>query len=52
MFVIVFGKMVRKLIHLREKLPAAEPMKESIKPSYLEFIEPIKIKLDNIEYTE
>lgn len=37
---------------LRQKLPAAEPMKASIKPAYLEFIEPTKIKLDNITYTE
>jgi len=37
---------------LKQKLPAAEPMKEDIKPTYFEFIEPIKSELDAITYPE
>jgi murein DD-endopeptidase MepM/ murein hydrolase activator NlpD len=37
---------------LRQKLPAAEPMKSNIKPIYFEFIEPLKIDLDEITYPE
>lgn len=35
---------------LKQKLPAAEPMKENIKPTFFNFIEPIKRDLDNIKY--
>lgn len=35
---------------LKQKLPAAEPMKETIKPNYFEFIAPIKSKLDAVGY--
>ena len=35
---------------LKQKLPAAEPMKEAIKPAYFNFIKPIKEQLDAIEY--
>lgn len=35
---------------LKQKLPSAEPMKETIKPNYFEFIVPIKSKLDAVGY--
>jgi len=35
---------------LKQKLPAAEPMKETVKPNYFEFIVPFKDKLDAITY--
>ena len=36
---------------LKQKLPAAEPMKEKIKPVYFNFIESIKQQLDAIEFS-
>jgi len=36
---------------LKQKLPAAEPMKEAIKPNYFNFIKPIKEQLDAINYS-
>lgn len=45
-----FWKNGRQVDPLREKLPAAEPMKEEIKPNYLKFIEPLKSTLDSITY--
>jgi len=36
---------------LNQKLPAAEPMKEDVKPVYFNFIESIKQQLDAIEYS-
>lgn len=36
----------------KQDLPSAEPMREELKPSYFEFIEPLKAKLDQIEYKE
>ncbi|MEX1383278.1 peptidoglycan DD-metalloendopeptidase family protein, partial [Lutibacter sp.] len=36
---------------LKQKLPAAEPMKEAVKPTYFNFIKPIKEQLDVIEYS-
>ena len=35
---------------LKQKLPAAKPMKATVKPSYFKFITPFKSKLDSIEY--
>jgi len=35
---------------LKQKLPAAEPMKEAVKPTYFEFIAAIKSELDAINY--
>tara|TARA_R110001583_G_scaffold16631_3_gene68174 strand:- start:3912 stop:5180 length:1269 start_codon:yes stop_codon:yes gene_type:complete len=35
---------------LKQKLPSAEPMKEKIKPSYLNFIKSLKYELDSVEY--
>jgi murein DD-endopeptidase MepM/ murein hydrolase activator NlpD len=37
---------------LKEKLPASEPMKDNIKPTYLNYISPIKKQLDAIEYPQ
>ena len=34
----------------RQKLPEAEPISENLKVKYLEFIQPIKIQLDNIQF--
>jgi len=46
-----FWKNGRQVDPLRQKLPAAEPMKNEIKPHYFEFIAPLKNKLDSIKYT-
>ncbi len=45
-----FWKNNKQVDPLRQKLPAAEPMKETIKPNYLEFIKPLKATLDSIQY--
>ena len=45
-----FWKNGRQVDPLKQKLPAAEPMKETIKPSYFDFIKPIKSELDQIVY--
>lgn len=37
---------------LKQKLPAAEPMKKTIKPKFLEFIAPIKQELDAMEFSK
>jgi len=34
----------------KQDLPDAEPMKESLKPSYFEYIKPLKIKIDEVDY--
>jgi len=47
-----FWKNGRQVDPLKQKLPAAKPMKESIKSAYFKFIEPLKIKLDEIGYSE
>ena len=36
----------------RQKLPEAKPISEELKESYLKFIIPIKIQIDNIEFLE
>lgn len=41
-----FWKNGRQVDPLREKLPAAKPMKKSIQPKYLEYIQPLKYELD------
>ncbi|HKJ06659.1 MAG TPA: peptidoglycan DD-metalloendopeptidase family protein [Flavobacteriaceae bacterium] len=43
-----FWKNGRQVDPLRQKLPAAEPMKKDLVPAYLEFIKPLKAKLDAI----
>ena len=42
-----FWKNGKQVDPLREKLPSAEPLKESIKPQYFEFIRSLKYQLDN-----
>ena len=36
---------------LKQKLPAAEPMKEAVKPAYFNFIKSLKDELDAIEFS-
>lgn len=45
-----FWKNGKQVDPLRQKLPAAKPMKDNIKPKYFEFIKPIKEQLDAISY--
>jgi murein DD-endopeptidase MepM/ murein hydrolase activator NlpD len=45
-----FWKNGRQVDPLKQKLPAAKPMKKEIKPSYFKFIEPLKQQLDSIKY--
>jgi murein DD-endopeptidase MepM/ murein hydrolase activator NlpD len=40
----------RQVNPYKQDLPAAEPMKEEVKPTYFEFIKPLKSKLDDIDY--
>jgi murein DD-endopeptidase MepM/ murein hydrolase activator NlpD len=47
-----FWKNGKQVDPLKQKLPAAKPMKKDILPTYFEFIEPLKIKLDAIPYTD
>jgi len=37
---------------LREKLPAAEPIADSLKTKFLDYIAPTKVQLDCIEFTD
>lgn len=46
-----FWKNGRQVDPLREELPAAEPLAEPLRPKYYEYIDPIKIQLDCILYT-
>ncbi len=45
-----FWKNGRQVDPLKQKLPAAKPMKKNIKPAYFKFIEPLKAQLDSINY--
>lgn len=45
-----FWKNGRQVDPLREKLPAAEPMKENVKPSYFEYIKDLKAEIDAVQY--
>ncbi|WP_222982114.1 peptidoglycan DD-metalloendopeptidase family protein [Flagellimonas meishanensis] len=47
-----FWKNGRQVDPLREKLPSAEPIVDSLRTQYVEYIEPLKEQLDCIEYTE
>lgn len=47
-----FWKNGRQVDPLREKLPAAKPIKEELKAEYLLYIQPLKEQLDNIEYPQ
>lgn len=41
-----FWKHGREVDPLKEKLPAAKPMKKEVKPTFFEFIKPLKYQLD------
>ena len=41
-----FWKYGKQVDPLKEKLPAAKPMKKEVKPSFFEFIKPLKYQLD------
>jgi murein DD-endopeptidase MepM/ murein hydrolase activator NlpD len=43
-----FWKHGREVDPFKQKLPAAEPLKKSLKPKFLEFIKPLKYQLENI----
>mgnify|MGYP003114977865 FL=1 len=45
-----FWKNGKQVDPFKQKLPEAEPISDSLKAEYLQFIKPIKIQLDNIEY--
>jgi murein DD-endopeptidase len=45
-----FWKNGRQVDPLRQKLPAAEPMKKTIKPTYFNFIESLKTEIDAVSY--
>ncbi|WP_336067826.1 peptidoglycan DD-metalloendopeptidase family protein [Mesoflavibacter sp. CH_XMU1404-2] len=45
-----FWKNGKQVDPFKQKLPEAEPISDSLKAEYLDFIKPIKIQLDNIEY--
>lgn len=47
-----FWKNGQQVDPFKEKLPEAEPISEDLKIKYLDFIEPIKMILDNIPFTE
>ncbi|MCL7752711.1 peptidoglycan DD-metalloendopeptidase family protein [Polaribacter sp. Z022] len=42
-----FWKNGREVDPFKQKLPAAEPLKKSIRPRYFEFIKPLKYQLEN-----
>ncbi|CAM1345841.1 peptidoglycan DD-metalloendopeptidase family protein [Tenacibaculum crassostreae] len=44
-----FWKNGRQVDPFREKLPSAEPLDPKIKPTYLEYIKPLKTQLDSIK---
>lgn len=45
-----FWKNGRQVDPFKQKLPSAKPMKDSLKPRYLKFIEPLKQQLDSINF--
>ena len=45
-----FWKNGREVDPFKQKLPEAEPISDSLKIKYLEFIKPIKIQLDSIQF--
>ncbi len=47
-----FWKNGRQVDPLREKLPAAEPLAEVLRPDYFKFVNPLKLQLDCISYPE
>ena len=49
MYVTAFGKYGKQVDPFKQKLPAAEPLKKSLKPKFLAHITPLKKQLDNIK---
>jgi murein DD-endopeptidase MepM/ murein hydrolase activator NlpD len=47
-----FWKNGKEVDPFKEKLPAAESIPDSLKANYKEFIKPLKIQLDNIQFKE
>ena len=47
-----FLKNGRQVDPFKQKLPAAKPLKKSLKPTYLSFIKPLKNQLDNIAFIQ
>lgn len=47
-----FWKNGKQVDPFREKLPAAESIPNSLKANYTEFIKPLKIQLDNIQFED
>jgi len=45
-----FWKNGKEVDPFKQKLPEAEPISDSLKVKYLEFIKPLKMQLDNIQY--
>jgi len=45
-----FWKNGRQVDPLKEDLPRAEPLHETLRPAYFEYIEPLKRQLDCIAY--
>jgi murein DD-endopeptidase MepM/ murein hydrolase activator NlpD len=45
-----FWKNGKQVDPFRQKLPEAEPISDSLKIKYLEFIKPLKIQIDNIQF--
>lgn len=44
-----FWKHGRQVDPFKQKLPSAKPLKKSLKPKYLQFIQPLKEQLDNVK---
>ncbi|MDT0557797.1 peptidoglycan DD-metalloendopeptidase family protein [Ichthyenterobacterium sp. W332] len=47
-----FWKNGKQVDPFKQKLPEAEPISDSLKTKYLEFIKPVKERLDNIQFPE
>ena len=47
-----FWKNGKQVDPFRQKLPEADPIADSLKVKYLDFIAPIKVQLDNIKFPE
>ncbi|MDB4273686.1 peptidoglycan DD-metalloendopeptidase family protein [Algibacter sp.] len=47
-----FWKNGKQVDPFKQKLPEAKPISDSLKVEYLKFIQPIKIRLDNIHFLE
>jgi murein DD-endopeptidase MepM/ murein hydrolase activator NlpD len=47
-----FWKNGRQVDPFKQKLPAAKPLKKSLKTTYLSFIKPLNNQLDNIAFIQ